>query len=51
MSASGLTVEPAMPEQRLLGESAAMRSVRAQIAKISSTPSNVLITGESGTGK
>src|SRR5216684_2890415 len=51
MSVSGFTVEPAVPEQRLLGESAAMRSVRAQIAKISSTPSNVLITGESGTGK
>jgi len=51
MSASGLTVEPAVPEQRLLGESAAMRSVRAQVAKISPTPSNVLITGESGTGK
>jgi len=51
MSASGLTVEPAVPEQSLLGESAAMRSVRAQVAKISSTPSNVLITGESGTGK
>src|SRR5207247_11276750 len=51
MSASGFTVEPAVPEQRLLGESAAMRSVRAQVAKISSTPSNVLITGESGTGK
>src|SRR3989454_578296 len=28
-----------------------MRSVRAQVAKVSSTPSNVLITGESGTGK
>ena len=51
MSVSGFTVEPAVPEQRLLGESAAMRSVRAQVAKISSTPSNVLITGESGTGK
>jgi transcriptional regulator with PAS, ATPase and Fis domain len=51
MSASGFTVELAVPEQRLLGESATMRSVRAQIAKISSTPSNVLITGESGTGK
>src|SRR5882724_9529358 len=51
MSASGLTVEPAVPEQSLLGESAAMRSVRAQVAKISLTPSNVLITGESGTGK
>jgi transcriptional regulator with PAS, ATPase and Fis domain len=51
MSASGLIVEPAVPEQSLLGESAAMRSVRAQVAKISPTPSNVLITGESGTGK
>jgi len=51
MSVSGFTIEPAVPEQRLLGESAAMRSVRAQVAKISSTPSNVLITGESGTGK
>ena len=51
MSASGLTVEPAVPEQSLLGESATMRSVRAQVAKISPTPSNVLITGESGTGK
>jgi transcriptional regulator with PAS, ATPase and Fis domain len=28
-----------------------MRSVRAQVTKISATPSNVLITGESGTGK
>jgi DNA-binding NtrC family response regulator len=35
----------------LLGESAVMRAVRAQVAKISATPSNVLITGESGTGK
>src|SRR5213592_2451608 len=51
MSVSGFTVEPAVPEQRLLGENAAMRSVRAQVAKISLTPSNVLITGESGTGK
>jgi two-component system response regulator PilR (NtrC family) len=51
MSVPGFTVEPAVPEQRLLGESAAMRSVRAQVAKISSMPSNVLITGESGTGK
>jgi transcriptional regulator with PAS, ATPase and Fis domain len=40
-----------VPEQSLLGESAAMRTVRAQVAKIGPTPSNVLITGESGTGK
>jgi transcriptional regulator with PAS, ATPase and Fis domain len=51
MNASGLTIEPAVPERSLLGESAAMRSVRAQVAKIGATPSNVLITGESGTGK
>jgi transcriptional regulator with PAS, ATPase and Fis domain len=51
MSATGLTVEHAVPEQSLLGESAAMCGVRAQVAKISPTPSNVLITGESGTGK
>jgi len=49
MSASVLVV--AVPERSLLGESAAMRTVRAHVAKISPTPSNVLITGESGTGK
>src|SRR5216683_2924535 len=51
MSASVPTVEHAVLEQSLLGENAAVRGVRAQIAKISLTPSNVLITGESGTGK
>lgn len=51
MSAAVAAVEHAVPEQSLLGESAAMRNVRAQAAKISPTPSNVLITGESGTGK
>jgi transcriptional regulator with PAS, ATPase and Fis domain len=44
-------VERKAPEQSLLGESSAMRSVRAQVTKIGPTPSNVLITGESGTGK
>ena len=44
-------IEHAVLEQRLLGESAAVRGLRAMLAKISSTPSNVLITGESGTGK
>jgi DNA-binding NtrC family response regulator len=38
-------------EKSLVGESAAIRSVRAQVAKISPMPSYVLITGESGTGK
>ena len=47
MSASAYSVE----NQSLLGESAAMRSVRSQVAKIGPTPSSVLVTGESGTGK
>ena len=51
MSDSAPSVENRGPEQSLLGESAAMRNVRAQIAKIGPTPSSVLITGESGTGK
>src|SRR5258708_20900814 len=51
MSASVPTVEHAEPEQSLLGEDAESRSVRAQVNKISLTPSSVLITGESGTGK
>jgi transcriptional regulator with PAS, ATPase and Fis domain len=41
----------AVPEQSLLGKSAAMRSVRALVVKVSAIPSNVLISGESGTGK
>jgi transcriptional regulator with PAS, ATPase and Fis domain len=51
MSASESSGESTVPEQTLLGESAAMRGVRAQVAKIGPTPSSVLITGESGTGK
>lgn len=35
----------------LIGESAAIRKVREQIARSALTPSNVLITGESGVGK
>ena len=35
----------------LIGESAAMRSVRALIAKVAPTNSTVLILGETGTGK
>jgi DNA-binding NtrC family response regulator len=35
----------------LIGESAAIRMVRDQIARSALTPSNVLITGESGVGK
>ncbi len=39
MSASVPAVEHAVPERSLLGESAAMRSVRAQVVKISAMPS------------
>ncbi len=35
----------------LIGESGAIRTVRDQIARSGGTPSNVLITGESGVGK
>lgn len=36
---------------RLLGESAAMQSLRAQIQQVAPFKTNILITGESGTGK
>jgi two-component system response regulator PilR (NtrC family) len=45
------TVESAVPDRSLLGESAAMLAVRAQVARAAPAVSNVLITGESGTGK
>ena len=35
----------------LIGESGSIRTVREQIARSAGTPSNVLITGESGVGK
>jgi DNA-binding NtrC family response regulator len=35
----------------IIGESAAMRDVRARIAKMAPTDSNILVTGETGTGK
>src|SRR5467141_1224107 len=44
-------VESAVPDRSLLGESAGMQAVRAQVAKSGPALSNVLITGESGTGK
>jgi DNA-binding NtrC family response regulator len=36
---------------RMIGESVAMQKVKAAIGKIASTDSNVLVTGETGTGK
>ena len=36
---------------KMIGESAAMQSVRALIARVADTGARVLITGESGTGK
>jgi DNA-binding NtrC family response regulator len=38
-------------EHTLVGDSPAMVAVRAHIARCATTPSNVLITGESGVGK
>ena len=35
----------------LLGKSATMREVFAQVARVSSSPCTVLVTGETGTGK
>ncbi len=39
------------PEQEIVGESAALRALRAQIAAAAPTHGRVLIRGESGTGK
>ncbi len=44
-------VERAEPADRLMGESAAMAGLRAQILQYADTPFPVLIEGESGTGK
>jgi two-component system response regulator AauR len=38
-------------EERLLGDSAAMRGLRELIANVADTPANVLIVGETGVGK
>lgn len=37
--------------QRMIGDSPPMREIKRYIAKVASTDSNVLITGETGTGK
>ena len=44
------TVDTA-PQQALVGDSVAMRGVYATVDRVASLPTNVLITGESGTGK
>ncbi|MEK7854921.1 MAG: sigma 54-interacting transcriptional regulator [Acidobacteriota bacterium] len=47
-----LTVlEPASPDEFIIGDNSAMLEVRKLIAKVAPTPTTVLITGESGTGK
>jgi DNA-binding NtrC family response regulator len=46
-----LPLRPASAGQRLIGDSSAMRTLRENIARSARTPSNVLITGESGVGK
>tara|TARA_Y100000588_G_scaffold147876_2_gene161779 strand:+ start:4972 stop:6474 length:1503 start_codon:yes stop_codon:yes gene_type:complete len=48
---SGLVNGHQREEQRILGKSADIQQVRQIIDQISPTPVNVLITGESGTGK
>ena len=45
------TVESAVSDKHLLGDSALMHAVRTQVARTGPAVSNVLITGESGTGK
>ena len=40
-----------LPEQRLVGESSAIRRVRRELCAVSTLGSTVLITGETGTGK
>ncbi|HEX7642236.1 MAG TPA: sigma-54 dependent transcriptional regulator [Burkholderiaceae bacterium] len=44
-------VEPTQPSLRLVGQSAAMRELRAQISKLARSMAPIAITGESGSGK
>jgi DNA-binding NtrC family response regulator len=46
-----LIAEINRPGQKLIGSSPAWKSVLEYVAKVASTPANVLITGENGTGK
>ena len=42
---------PQAPDDPLVGETAQMRTLKAYLATVATTDSNVLITGETGTGK
>ena len=46
-----ITTEIASPKHALLGESAAMREVFRLIGRVAASDLNVLVTGETGTGK
>jgi DNA-binding NtrC family response regulator len=45
------TAADRLPMDAMVGDSRAMREVRARISKVAATDSTVLITGETGTGK
>lgn len=45
------TVADGAAESGIIGDSSSMRTIRARIGKIAQNDSNVLITGETGTGK
>ncbi len=46
-----LPLHDASSLEGIVGESSSMRAIRGRIAKVASSDSNVLITGETGTGK
>jgi two-component system response regulator PilR (NtrC family) len=48
---AGAGAEPAVARSRLIGESEAMRGLRAQIARLARSMAPIAITGESGSGK
>ncbi|MEO8406841.1 MAG: sigma-54 dependent transcriptional regulator [Oxalobacteraceae bacterium] len=52
-NATGIAAKPAqpMPATRLMGDSHAMQSLRAQIARLARSMAPVAISGESGSGK